>query len=64
MIDLPATREVKRALAVKRMLLDFKTEASCALLKVSAAFVSKGKSSFENEGAEALKFPDKGVQDV
>src|SRR5512135_2455643 len=43
MIDLPANREVKRALAVKMILLDFKTEDICELLNVSAAFVSKWK---------------------
>src|SRR5512135_3801501 len=60
MIDLPANREVKRALAVKMILFDFKTEAICALLNVSDAFVSKWKIRFENEGAAALKLPYKG----
>ena len=60
MIDLPANREVKSALAVKMILLDFKTEDICALLNVSASFVSKGKIRFENEGAEALKLNYKG----
>jgi putative transposase len=60
MIDLPANREVKRALAVKMILFDFKTEAICALLNVSDAFVSKWKIRFENEGAEALKLPYQG----
>jgi len=40
---LPANREVKRALAVKMILFDFKTEDICALLNVSASFVSKWK---------------------
>ena len=31
-IDLPANLEVKRALAVKMILFDFKTEDICALL--------------------------------
>ena len=60
MIDLPANREVKRALAVKMILLDFKTEDICTLLNVSASFVSKWKIKFENEGAEALKLNYKG----
>ena len=59
-IDLPANLEVKRALAVKMILFDFKTEDICALLNVSDAFVSKWKIRFENEGAEALKLNYKG----
>jgi len=59
-IDVPANREVKRAFAVKMILFDFKTEAICALLNVSDAFVSKWKIRFENEGAEALKLPYQG----
>jgi transposase len=60
MIDLPANLEMKRALAVKMILFDFKTEAICALLNVSDAFVSKWKTRFENEGVEALKLNYKG----
>ena len=45
MIDLPANREMKRVLAVKMILLDFKTEDICALLNVSNSFVSKWKIS-------------------
>jgi putative transposase len=60
MIDLPANLEVKRALAVKMILFDFKTEDICALLNVSDSFVSKWKIKFENEGAEALKLNYKG----
>lgn len=60
LIDLPANREVKRALAVKMILFDFKTEDICALLNVSTSFVSKWKIRFENEGAEALKLNYKG----
>ncbi|MFO1431025.1 MAG: IS630 family transposase [Candidatus Competibacteraceae bacterium] len=59
-IDLPANLEVKRALAVKMILFDFKTEDICALLNVSDAFVSKWKIRFENEGASALKLNYKG----
>src|SRR5512144_1875641 len=59
-IDLPANLEVKRALAVKMILFDFKTEDICALLNVSDSFVSKWKIRFENEGDEALKLNYKG----
>jgi len=60
MIDLPANLEVKRALAVKMILFDFKTEDICALLNVSDSFVSKWKIRFENDGTEALKLHYKG----
>jgi len=40
-IDLPTNLEVKRALAVKMILFDFKTDDICALLNVSDSFVSK-----------------------
>ena len=46
---------MKRALAVKMILFDFKTEDICALLNVSDSCVSKWKIMYENEGAEALK---------
>ena len=59
-IDSPANLEMKRALAVRMILFDFKTEDICALLNVSDAFVSKWKIRFENEGAEALKLHYKG----
>jgi putative transposase len=59
-IDLPANLEVKRALAVKMILFEFKTEDICALLNVSDSFVSKWKIRFENEGADALKLNYKG----
>jgi len=59
-IDLPANLEMKRALAVKMILFDFKTEDICALLNVSDSFVSKWKIRFENEGAEALQLNYKG----
>ena len=59
-IDLPAHREAKRALAVKMILFDFKTEDICALLTVSDSFVSKWKIKYENEGASALKLNYKG----
>ena len=59
-MDLPANLEVKRALAVKMILFDFKTEDSCTLLNVSDSFVSKWKIRFENEGVSALKLNYKG----
>ncbi len=59
-IALPANLEVKRALAVKMILFDFKTEAICALLNVSDALVSQWKIRYENEGAKALKLNYKG----
>ena len=59
-INSPANLEMKRALAVKMILLDFKTEDICALLNVSNSFVSKWKIIFENEGADALKVNYKG----
>lgn len=59
-INAPANLEMKRALAVKMILFDFKTEDICALLNVSHAFVSKWKIIFENEGADALKVNYKG----
>jgi len=59
-INSPANLEMKRALAVKMILFDFKTEDICALLNVSHAFVSKWKIIFENEGAGALKVSYKG----
>ena len=54
-IDSPANLEVKRALAVKMIIFDFKTEDIGALLNVSDSFVSKWKIIYENEGAGALK---------
>jgi len=54
-IDSPKNLEVKRALAVKMFILDFKTEDICKLLNVSDSFVSKWKIMYENEGASALK---------
>jgi len=54
-INSPESLEVKRALAVKMFLFDFKTEDICMLLDVSDSFVSKWKIIYENEGASALK---------
>lgn len=52
--------EIKRALAVKMILHDFKTKEICALLDVSDSFVSKWKTTYENEGAEGLRVNYKG----
>jgi putative transposase len=52
--------EVKRALAVKMILHDFKTKEICELLDVSDSFVSKWKTIYENEGAKGLKLKYKG----
>lgn len=52
--------EVKRALAVKMMMQDFKTKEICELLGVSDAFVSKWKAIYENEGARGLRVKYKG----
>ena len=52
--------EVKRALAVKMILHDFKTTDLCSLLEGSDSFVSKWKIAYENEGAEGLPINDKG----
>jgi len=54
-IDSPENLEVKRALAVKMFILDYRTQDICKLLNVSDAFVSKWKIIYENEGAGALK---------
>ena len=54
-ISSPENLEVKRALAVKMFLFDFKTEDICMLLDVSDSFVSKWKIIYENEGASVLK---------
>ena len=58
--ELPANLEMKRAVAVNMILVDFKTEDSGALLPVSASFVSKWKIRYENEGASALQLNYKG----
>ncbi|MDZ7622153.1 MAG: hypothetical protein U5O69_07135 [Candidatus Competibacteraceae bacterium] len=47
--------EMKRAIAVKMVQCDFKTEDICAVLNVSDSFVSKWKIIYENRGAHALK---------
>jgi putative transposase len=59
-IDSSENLEVKRALAVKMIILGFKTEDICALLNVSDSFISKWKVIYENEGIDALKLNYKG----
>ncbi len=59
-ITSPANFAMKRALAVKMILFDFKTEAICALLNVSHSFVSKWKIIFAHEGTGALTVNYKG----
>ena len=51
---------MKRALAVKRVLIGFKTKDICRILGVSDAFVSKWKIIYENEDPEALRLQYKG----
>jgi uncharacterized protein YjcR len=55
MNDLPAGLKIKRALALRMILHDFKTKEICAVLDVSDSFVRQWKTMDENEGAEALK---------
>ena len=59
-IDAPEGREIKRALAVKMVRLDFKTKDICDLLEVSDAFVSKWKTIYEEKGAGALRLGYRG----
>lgn len=59
-INVPECREARRALAVKMVLMNFKTKDICELLNVSDAFVSKWKIIYENEGASALELKYKG----
>ena len=59
-IDAAEGREIKRAIAVKMVILGFKTKDICDLLEVSDAFVSKWKIIYENEGAGGLRLHYKG----
>ncbi len=59
-IDSAEGREIKRAIAVKMVLLGFKTKDICDLLEVSDSFVSKWKTIYENEGAGGLRLHYKG----
>ena len=59
-IDAPEGREIKRAIAIKMNALGFKTKDICDVLEVSDSFVSKWKTIYENEGANALRLNYKG----
>ncbi|MGC1951377.1 MAG: winged helix-turn-helix domain-containing protein [Gammaproteobacteria bacterium] len=59
-IDVPEGREIKRAIAVKMNALGFKTTDICDALGVSDSFVSKWKTIYESEGANALRLNYKG----
>lgn len=59
-IDSSANLEVKRALAVKMINSNFKTDEISLLLNVSASFVSKWKIIYEDQGVEALSVNYKG----
>ena len=54
-IGAPEGREIKRAMAVKMVVLGFRTQDICDVLDVSDSFVSKWKTIYENEGAGALR---------
>ena len=60
MIDSTANLEIKRALAVKMVMCDFKPKEISFLLNVSEGFVSKWKVIFEDKGAEGLRLNYKG----
>ena len=53
-------REIKRAIAVKMVILGFKTKDICDLLEVSDAFFSKWKTIYENESTGGLRLHYKG----
>jgi len=53
-IDSKAGREIKRAIAVKMVSQGFLVKDICELLDVSAAFVSKWKRIYEEQGAKGL----------
>jgi len=59
-IDAPEGREIKRAIAVKMVMLGFKTKDICDVLDVSDSFVSKWKTIYENDGADGLRLHYKG----
>ena len=59
-IDAAEGREIKRAIAVKMVILGFKTKDICDLLEVSDSFISKWKTIYENEGAGGLRLHYKG----
>jgi transposase len=55
-------REMKRALAVKMVILRFVTDDICLLLEVSDSFVSKWKHRYEEHGANGLLLGYQGSQ--
>ena len=59
-IDTGDSREIKRALAVKMVILGFKVKDICDALEISVAFVSKWKIIYEKEGAKGLLLHYKG----
>ena len=59
-IDSSEGLEIKRAIAVKMILHDYKTKDICTLLDVSVSFVSKWKTIYEDKGAEGLRLGYKG----
>jgi putative transposase len=59
-IDAPAGREIKRATAVKMVVLGFETKDVCDVLDASDSFVSKWKTIYENEGVDGLRLHHKG----
>ncbi len=61
-IDAAEGREIKRerAIAVKMVLLGFKTKGTCDLLEVSDSFISKWKTIYENAGTGGLRLHYKG----
>jgi len=59
-IESPASLEIKRAIAVKMLMCDFKPKAISFLLNVSEGFVSKWKVIYEDKGAKGLRLNYKG----
>ncbi len=54
-IDAAEGREIKRAVAVKMVILGFTIKDIGDLLEVFDSFVSKWKTIYENEGASGLR---------
>ena len=59
-IDAAEGREIKRAIAVKMVILGLKIKDIGDLLEVFDSFVSKWKTIYENEGASGLRLNYKG----
>jgi transposase len=60
MIESQEGREIKRAIAVKMSLQGLKTGDICEILGVSDSYVSKWKTIYQTQGAEALGLGYKG----